>query len=273
MDIVIAEIERREREAPISCVFFYAAGTHVSAKLLSYLRDRGIWSVAMGLDDKQQMPAERKGEVSAQFGLARTCDVYWTTWRTGAEVLRRFGVNVWYAPPAADPEFYRPVDAPRDLDIVFVGQAYGDRRRLVRHLRRRGIAVEARGRGWPGGPVSFEEMIELFSRAEIVLGVGGVGQMSGVKHLKGRDFEVPACGAVYLTSFNPELADHFEIGTEVFCYGSFQECEDVIRWLLASPSVLASSRLAASRRSQTAHTWELRLRQLFDLWGDPGDVP
>ena len=104
------------------------------------------------------------------------------------------------------------------------------------------------------------------SRARLVLGMGGVGHTDKVKHLKGRDFEVPMCGAAYLTSFNPELADFFTVGSEILCYGSPQECADVARWGLARPARLIGIGAAARRRC-TEHTWDRRLEQMLRLLG------
>jgi spore maturation protein CgeB len=112
-------------------------------------------------------------------------------------------------------------------------------------------------------------MVRLVSRARLVLGMGGVGHTDKVKHLKGRDFEVPMCGAAYLTSFNPELTDFFEVGSEILCYGSPQDCADVARWGLARPSRLVEIGAAARRRCIAEHTWDRRLEQMLLRLGRP----
>jgi spore maturation protein CgeB len=111
--------------------------------------------------------------------------------------------------------------------------------------------------------VPFPEMIELYSRAKVVLGVGGVGFTESIKHLKGRDFEVPMSGALYLTSFNPELADHFVIGKEILCYASWLDCAEVIRWVLEFPEWAEDVRRAGRRRCLADHTWDTRIDQML----------
>jgi hypothetical protein len=261
----LAFLDEFEKEGAVTCVYFYASGEYIADELLEELARRGIWSIIMSLDDKHQFssPLDPQTGEAHQLRVARLCDLYWSTWKTGAEIVSRKGGTPWYAPEAADPAFHHPVDVERDLDVVFVGQAYGARAELVRYLRRRGFSVEAFGAGWPGGYVSFETTVELFSRAKVVLGVGGVGHMSGVKHLKGRDFEVPMCGALYLTSFNPELADHFEVGREILCYASPEECADLLHWVLRHPEQAQRVREAALARSLRDHTWAVRLQALF----------
>ncbi len=95
--------------------------------------------------------------------------------------------------------------------------------------------------------------------------MGGVGQTDQIKHLKGRDFEVPMSGAVYLTGFNPELADYFDIGREVLCYGSRADCAESLSWILARPQLAEDIRTRARRRALAEHTWERRLGALLSL--------
>ena len=154
--------------------------------------------------------------------------------------------------------FYKPVPAHRDLQVVFIGQAYGERIALVRYLRRRGFQVSAFGSGWPDGFVDFDSVIRLISRAQVVLGCGDVGFMTGVRHLKGRDIETPMCGALYLTSYNPELTDHFVISDEILCYSSRQECADLLHWITRQPEKAEAIRRAARAACLERHTWQHR---------------
>ena len=75
--------------------------------------------------------------------------------------------------------------------------------------------------------------------------MGGVGRTTKINHLKGRDFEVPMCGSVYLTNFNPELADCFVIGHEIMCYGSFEECFEQINNILSNSKSVPENKIQA----------------------------
>lgn len=264
----LAYLDLVDTSVMVRCVFMYAAGHHIDSILLDELHSRGIWTIIMSLDDKQQfsMISEIKDEEPHQIRVARKCDLYWTTWKTGTQIIIDKGGTPWYAPEAADPAFHRPLDVEKDIDVLFIGQAYGTRAALVRYLCQRGFSIQAFGKGWPGGYVDFDTSVILYNRARIVLGFGSVGFMDGVKHLKGRDFEVPMCGALYLTSYNPELADFFAIGKEILCYSSFEECADMVHWLLRNPDEASNIRTAALARSIKDHTWEKRLVELFQLF-------
>ena len=246
--------------------YLYAAGFWIEPAVLTALRSRGVWTVVMGLDDKQQLPGSRVGDMENwQLEVARLADVYWTTWRGGTDWLAAEGATPWYAPEGADPELFSPQRRERNIDVLWIGRSYGARVGLIRTLRRAGIGVHAVGPGWPSGPVPFEEMIRLIAESRLVVGMGGVGQSDAIKHLKGRDFEVPMCGAAYLTSFNPELSDFFDIGKEILCYASALECVDVIRWAIARPEMLEGVRKAARSRAVRDHSWDRRIDQLFAL--------
>jgi hypothetical protein len=266
----LAEVDKRGRtSAPVHVAFFYAGAADLDVALIDQLHQRGIWTVLLGLDDKSQLSEPPNSDVQGRQPLvAKAVDLYWTTWRTGADLLWAQGARPWYAAPGADPGFFQPVSVPaRDIDVLWLGRLYGPRLALVRFLSAHGIRVESYGPGTPHGPVPFEEMLRLYSRAKVVLGMGGVGQTDQFKHLKGRDFEVPMAGAAYLTSFNPELVDHFGVGREILCYASLPECLDVLSWILPREARLTELREAARARCLREHTWESRFRHILGLLG------
>ncbi len=61
---------------------------------------------------------------------------------------RAIGAHPIYCQEAANPQIYKPYDLPRDYEVTFVGQAYGDRPLIIRHLIDHGIAVHLWGHGW-----------------------------------------------------------------------------------------------------------------------------
>lgn len=58
------------------------------------------------------------------------------------------GARPIYCQEAANPAIYKSYDVPRDIDVAFVGQAYGDRPAYIRHLVDNGIDVRVFGYGW-----------------------------------------------------------------------------------------------------------------------------
>lgn len=263
---ILSEIETLDRKRPVELVFIYCDSVYVDPAMLKALSDRGIWTVVMGLDDKHKF-AERRdmGMTAGQSTIAPLADIYWTTWKAGLALFRKIKARPVYMPAGADPSFFRRLDLKRDIDVLFPGKKYGLRGRFVNYLRSRGFNVKTCGAGWPEGFVPFEKTIELINRSKIVLGTGDVGYLSGVQHLKGRDFEIPMCGAVYLTSYNPELADWFDIGKDILCYSSPQNCAETLHWILGDTDRQEQIRNTVLSRSLREHTWEHRIIKIFRL--------
>ncbi len=260
---------RAKEGRPVALAFLYVDGRELAPEAVRALGELGVWTIAMCLDDKQllldRLPDGSRGGVQRE--LARAVDVYWTTFRGATDWLASIGARPWYAAEAADPERFRPVEVPaRDIDVLWLGGGYGPRFDFVRALRGYGLEVQAYGPGWEHGSVPFDEMIRLYARSKVVLGLGGVGQGTTISCLKGRDFEVPMCGAVYLTSYNAELADHFVIGREVLCFSSAVDCAETIGWLLRRPGDAQAIREAARARSRADHSWTRRVERALALF-------
>ncbi len=263
---VLAAIDALDRESPVELVFIYADSSFLDPAMLKGLAERNIWTVLMGLDDKHRLATRMQfGMQTGQALIAPLVDIYWTTWKSAIPLFWKIGARPLYLAEGADPNFHHPIELERDIEVLFLGAKYGTREKMVSYLRKQGYGVEAYGRGWPNEYVSFEKSIELISRSKVVLGIGGVGHLDTVQHLKGRDFEVPMCGAVYLTSYNPELADWYAIGEEILCYSSPQNCVEILDWTLRDTQKQTKIRSAALLRSLRDHTWESRLNTLFDV--------
>lgn len=255
-----------DKNGPFHIAFFTHSGRHISTNLLQKLKDRGIFIVIMSVDDKHQFisPCDING-TPHQIRISALADLYWTNWPLAVNLVNSLGGRGWFSPPGADPEIYKPNYCQKDIDIVFVGLKYGERSRIIKTLQQY-FRVEAFGKGWKNGPVTFNEMLKLYSRAKIVLGIGGVSSTLGVQTLKGRDFEVPMCGATYLTSFNPELAEFFTIGQEIVCWSSIENCIEVISSLLYDPRRCEIIGVSARQRSVREHTWDIRVKKILNLF-------
>jgi len=270
---ILAFVDEMERQGtPFEIVFIYADASFLSSEMLEGLSTRKIWTVLMGLDDKHRLEfCPGMGMFSGQALVAPLVDIYWTTWKMAIPYLWKIGARPIYLAEGADPAFHRKLPMKRDIDILFLGSCYGVRKSLIEYLEKRGLNVSAYGSGWSNGYVNFEKSIELINRSKVVLGIGGVGHMSSVQHLKGRDFEVPMCGALYLTSYNPELTDWYDIGREILCYSSPQNCAEILGIILRDESLQESIRRAALARAQKDHTWEGRILSIFHLLGGDFD--
>ncbi|MBA3311874.1 MAG: glycosyltransferase family 1 protein [Planctomycetaceae bacterium] len=122
------------------------------------------------------------------------------------------------------------------------------------------------------GPVSFEDMLRLFSGCELILNFSNVwadGRAGSelVPHVRLRDFEVPMCRGCYLTGHTDELQEFYEIGTEIETYRTPEEFIDKAKHYLSNPRDAERLRSAGYRRATQDHTWERRFLKLFEAIG------
>ncbi|MBE9546265.1 MAG: glycosyltransferase family 1 protein, partial [Proteobacteria bacterium] len=162
---------------------------------------------------------------------------------------------------------HKPHDIERTIDVSFIGQCYGNRSEIIKKLVDNGIHVEAYGYGWPNGPLSTEEMVRMYSQSRITLGFGGVAGHEDTFCLKGRDFEIPMSGGLYLTEYHPELKQCYNPGTEIVTYAGFDDLLAKIRYLLSNPEKAEERRKNGARRARGEHTWEMRFEKIFKLIG------
>ena len=144
---------------------------------------------------------------------------------------------------------------------------YGARPGFIKRLRATGIEVAAFGRGWPTGTLTLDQMVEMFSQSRINLGFGGIGHSLKLMCLKGRDFEIPMAGGLYLTQHNPELDLVFDVGNEIVTYTDVEDCAARIKALLADDARSAAIRKAGRARCLADHSYEARWTKVFELAG------
>ncbi|MGN6494930.1 MAG: CgeB family protein [Agriterribacter sp.] len=119
------------------------------------------------------------------------------------------------------------------------------------------------------GPVlSDDEMVALFSKSKINLGfsnvyLNGRDKSKVMSHVRLRDFEIPMCGAFYLTGFTDEIEEYFEIGKEIETFKNVEELSDKCTFYLKNDTLRTKIAENAYQRSITCHTWENRFNELF----------
>ena len=260
--------ERMRRSGPVHAVFTYVSGEQVAPRTIEALRAEHIPLVNLSLNDRESFVGKViDGVACGMRDIAPLFDLCWTSTRQAmAKYVVEGACPVWM-PEGANPAVHRDLQVQRDLDVVFVGQCYGERPELLQLLRRHGIDAHAFGLGWPNGPVSVEEMVRLWNRARIVLGFSGILGHSKALCLKGRDFEVPMSGSCYLTRRHPELEHAFVIGAEIASYESPQDLVAVTKALLTDGPRRARIGQAGARRALRDHSWQMRFERVLKLVG------
>lgn len=266
---VLPAVLRAHREQPIDWIFCYGGGQDTSPAVMRQITaEIGVPIVNMSLDDKQGWAGRWTGECrTGAVDITEAFDLYMTSARVACEWHLVEGGRSIYLPEGFSAAAYKPRLVQQDIEVSFVGAAYGVRVELVRYLQQRGIAVRAFGTGWPGTGWA-DDPVEIFNRSRINLGMGGIQYSDMLTNVKGRDFEIPATGGgLYLTSFNADLAQHFEVGREIVCYRSRDDMLELTRHYLAHPAEAQMIAQRARERSMREHRWLHRYQKILSVIG------
>jgi spore maturation protein CgeB len=268
-ELFLSSLSAVHKVQPVDWVFVYASGIEISAGTVRRVSEElNIPTVNMCLDDKQSWSGPFMGDHSGgQIGIASAFDLSWTSARVACEWYLVEGGRPLFMPEGFNAATYHPSQFPQDIPVSFIGGAYGYRPAVVKYLLRHGVPLQTFGSGWPhSGWVN--DIVAIINRSVINLGMGGIGYLEGITNVKARDFEIPGTGGgVYLTSFNPDLAQNFAVGEEILCYSSRDEMLELIRHYLAHPEEARAIAARGRARCLREHRWLHRYQKILEILG------
>jgi hypothetical protein len=248
-------------------ILFYARPLLLSEEVFQIIR--AAWRgplLGMNLDDKIQF---------FDYGVFSLRDDNYQSW------AKKFDLNITNCLPATDwyrsqglPVIYSPqgVHRPQGMKMPdsaafkhklgFLGSIKPEREIVIEQLRHAHVPIELFGAGWPNSRW-VDDPNSIFRATQLNLGIGLASPSDKLTTVKGRDFECPGVGACYVTTFNWELPQHYEIGKEILCYRSIEELIEIYSYYQSRPEACLQIAQAAWRRCSAEHTWELRFRRIF----------
>lgn len=268
-ELVLPALRQAHETRPVDWVFVYASGLEIAADTIKRITaELGIPTVNLCLDDKQSWTGPFMGDHHAgQIGIASAFDLSWTSARVACEWYLVEGGRPLFMPEGFNAAVYQPRQIAQDIPVSFIGGAYGYRPAVVNYLLRHGVPLQTFGSGWPHS-VWVEDIVAIINRSMINLGMGGIGYTESLTNVKGRDFEIPGTGGgVYLTSFNPDLAQSFVVGEEILCYNNHDEMLELIRYYLARPEEARAIAARGRERCLREHRWLHRYRKILEILG------
>ena len=208
-------------------------------------------------------------------------------------LLSQWGVN-HYA--------YAPQPGTMEHELSFVGQAHGSRRASIAALAQQGCKVECWGKGWEQGALSHDAMQRVYSRSKINLNLANaanhfsltslakcfVGRGPRLRPLaemkdrllsllaprreqvKGRHFEIPACGGFQMSSAVEGLEACLAEGKEVVSFTDAIDFAQKAAYYLAHEEERRSIARAGMERTLREHTYEQRFKAIFQAALGPG---
>jgi len=221
--------------------------------------------------------ADAVSQMGRQLMLAASYDAVFFKDRLLVQRLRAVtGLPVHYLPEACNPSWHR--GGPRvevEPAVVVAGNLHPSRVLLLERLHNAGIPLALYGGAWPRWlgrssvrnvpvrpPVHRHAKARVFRRAAAVLNNFHPGEMNS---LNCRAFEAAGCGAVVLCEDRPVLPEHFQPGSELLVFGTFDELVDHARAALARPMAMTAVGDAAAHRAHRDHTYAHRLREILTV--------
>jgi len=264
---MIKKFEEAFNIQPIDAVVGYFSDFYIIPETLYKMSESKAIIFNMCWDDKLYFSGFYKKQARGIGSIVAAIDLNLTNSYDSLIKYFASGGLAMFWPEGAHPQSHSPVDVPFKYDVSFVGQRYGLRGRFIEKLRGNEIDIITFGLGWENGTLLDKEMVRLYSESRINLGFAGIGYSSKLMCLKGRDFEIPMSGGLYLTQDNPELSRVYEVGKEIVTHKDINDCVNKIRWLLNNPAVADKIRKAGRERALRDHTWEKRFEEIFRLSG------
>ena len=227
------------------------------------------------------------------FNFVTTSDV------NGLRKFRGAGcTNVIYSPFACNTDFYCKRNLPKMNDVTFVGQYHPHREWYINYLKRAGIDVHVWGMGWPSGMLNSEDMINIFNQSRINLNLSNCVSwdirylstpfrpikstlrawrqvVHAIAHpdiktwemVKGRHYEINACGGFQLSYYVEGLERQYRIGEEIAIYASPEELLEKIRYYLKHEDEREAIAQRGYARTRSDHTMEKRFNHIFGELG------
>jgi spore maturation protein CgeB len=177
---------------------------------------------------------------------------------------------------ACDPEFHHPVPVSAEERVRFGGMACfvgnwqgttSPRYQLLRELA--GQPVNIWGYGWQNSdlathglqvmnqPVYGDDMLKVYSSNMIAL------NLNYDSYLNLRNFEVPACGPLLITTDIPRLDEFFCPDEEIVVFGSPEELQSKLTYYVQHPEIAQQVGRRGMERVHREHTFQHRMAEML----------
>jgi len=271
MNKLYEKVSRLSTGAKFSAVLIYLNSRWLNDDLFSMIRENNTGPlIGMNLDDKAEFSGFGPGQ-NNQHNYAQWVsrfDLNLSNCKSFREHYESHGGRFFYCPPGLHIPIGLETPHMRGFNrkIAFLGSAKQERVRLIKSLRHLGVNVETFGKGWPGQKW-IDDSRNIFRETQINLGLGFASGSETLTTLKARDFECPGIGSCYLTTYNFELCEHWDLGKEVLCYRSIEELVEMIAFYEKKPEDCLQIAKAAFSRAKNEHTWAHRFKKIFKTLG------
>lgn len=250
-------------------VFIYASDFLISSESIAYLKRKNVMIVSFCWDDLLYFQGKVRGQSIGIKNISRLADINLTMSPEAFPLYHQNRSPCFFWESAAL-SFTEELDltanpVSEDFYVLFIGSQYGLRANFINKLIQKGIKVRCYGSGWGAKSLTKEEMVAEIRKAPITLGFSNIGYTKNVTTIKGRDFEVPLWGGLYLTQWSEGLRYYYEPGNDILVYKTFDDCLEQIKFAQLHREEAIKIRKSGFIKAQRYATWASRFRFLVIL--------
>lgn len=251
-------------------VFIYASDFSISAETIAYLKRKNVLVVSFCWDDLLYFQGKVRGQAIGIKNISRLADINLTMSPESFPLYHKNRAPYFFWESVALDCTSNKLDSltlsvSEDFYVLFIGSKYGWREQFIEKLKYNGVEVRCFGSGWGTRSLTNEEMVNEIRKAPITLGFSNIGYSKNITTIKGRDFEVPLWGGLYLTQWSEGLRYYYEPGRDILVYKTFAECLEQIRFAQTHKKEVINIRKAGFIKAQKFATWDSRFKFLENL--------
>ena len=206
--------------------------------------------------------------------LSRSWTAIFLKDKSAVRKLNIIGVPAYFLNEAMNPLWHRPLASQQNSAVVIAGNYYNYRLALIELLRDRGVSLELYGSKPPRWASS--EICKIHSGEYItkenksrIFGAG-LACLNSFSFFEGnslncRAFEIAGAGGLQLIEYKETIQDCFEPGRELITFSSQEELFSAIDRAKKDPGEMKKIREAGQRRAHSEHTYEQRLKTIFNI--------
>lgn len=237
-------------------ILLNSGGFTLEDDCFQYCRNKNITVVGTVLSDPDVYPYN--GAVYAdKFDLFYTNSLY-----SLENQYDKNKVNINLLPFAASTKhhYYMP-EIPKTYDVVVIGHARENRKRVIKKLSEFNLGLY--GDGWENGlgKVQGEAHTKAINSGKIYLSFAET--VAGYNNVKVGLFEAIACNTFVITRYMEELDNYFKIGKEVVCYHNEDELVNLIKYYLSHEEEREQIREASYKKFLNEHTYHKRAEKML----------
>jgi len=137
---LLRQIKKAHNYKPVDLFFSYFYDACVLPEAIDEIRSLGIKTVNWYCNGSYQLYLVK--EISSHYDWCLVPEKF------RLKDYEQMGARPIYCQEAANPNIYKPYDLPKDYEVTFIGQAYGERPLNIRYLLDHGIDIHVWGYGW-----------------------------------------------------------------------------------------------------------------------------